>query len=276
MFLFLVLPILGAGFYILFNNPYAFLKLHRYRGQLLYLRSIAHGLKILALAVILCVTANYYGPEQLLGYSINLEAYLTEVFSALNVGPAELVQQMVWFCLLSVTMMLTAFLWCKFIAWRLTRISRAYKLPATLFLKQEIVKDSPLDKLLFDALTSGDPVLLSLSSRKVYVGLVAGMGEPTEDEGMDQEVHIVPLMSGYRDTNTLNVHFEIDYRLLNQTSRNKLSIIVRQELIESASPFDFDVYREIRSHLKVKPTAKVRVSYQPDPERYTWTIGTER
>jgi hypothetical protein len=38
--------------------------------------------------------------------------------------------------------------------------------------------------------------MISLEDRKVYVGKVIDMGEPTETNGIDQDISIMPLMSG--------------------------------------------------------------------------------
>ena len=52
------------------------------------------------------------------------------------------------------------------------------------------------------------PVEISLRNRKVYIGLAieSGIGS-----GSDSDIAIIPLYSGYRDEETLDLHIETDY-----------------------------------------------------------------
>jgi hypothetical protein len=77
-----------------------------------------------------------------------------------------------------------------------------------------------------------------MSDRKVYVGTVVSMGEPTETSGMDQDILIIPVLSGWRDKDTLKVCFSTFYADANKD----LILTLRQEEIVSATEFDFDSY----------------------------------
>ena len=68
-----------------------------------------------------------------------------------------------------------------------------------------------LDDLLFRLSIENKNVMLMMDDRKVYVGKIISMGEPSETQGMDQDISIMPLMSGYRDKDTLRVNFTTDY-----------------------------------------------------------------
>jgi hypothetical protein len=68
------------------------------------------------------------------------------------------------------------------------------------------------------------------------------MGEPNETEGADQEIILVPILSGYRDKDTLEVELNIPYETVNPN----LAVVIRQERIISASKFDFEIYRKFK------------------------------
>ena len=91
-----------------------------------------------------------------------------------------------------------------------------------------------MDKLLFK--TSQDHskdnlLMLSLEDRKVYVGKVISMGEPNELEGPDQEVTLLPLMSGYRRSSDLSVVFNTQYK----DTEDVILVTIRQDSIISAT-----------------------------------------
>ncbi|MCV2884955.1 hypothetical protein OE749_09625 [Aestuariibacter sp. AA17] len=280
MLAFLILPILGTGFYILINDPQAFIRLHRYQGQLLYLKCLGYGLMCFLLAFILGASINYLLPPQLhlsafsLTLPLDVHAGLVSGLQAMQLGNAAQLNQVAWFIILSLLMFFIASGWCWLSDLALKRRSEKNGIDAKIFLMKQLVKDSPMDKMLLDASLQIQPMLFSLSNRKVYVGFVSSMGEPTENEGMDQEVRIVPIMSGYRDTNTLVPVFEHEYHRLDKALRKSLSITIRQELIDTVCPFSFDVYKQV---IQTKPAVdkKLTLVFQPSPPTYTWQVKAE-
>jgi len=127
-------------------------------------------------------------------------------------------------------------------------------------LQGQILSDSPLDSLFFHALFKKKPVFITLESRKVYVGMIHNLGEPTESEGMDQEISIVPIMSGYRDEETLNVEFITYY----EDTAQSLELVIRQDQILSATFFDFDAYDDfIMAEVKVPTQAELDFFTEP-------------
>jgi hypothetical protein len=114
----------------------------------------------------------------------------------------------------------------------------------------QLLNDSPLDSILYQALIEKNrstALMFTLSDRKVYIGKVISMGEPNEIEGPDQEVAIVPIMSGYRDKDTLEVKFVTYY---DDEKDKDLTIIIRQDLISSVSEFQFDTYKRLNPSQK--------------------------
>ncbi len=116
-----------------------------------------------------------------------------------------------------------------------------------------------LRAFLHNAAERGSPVSLTMSNRKVYVGLVVqapGLQEPSY-------VKILPTLSGYRDERTLAVVFNTPYlRVYEDISKRraageKLSVemanfvfVLPLGSIESANEFDNDIYSR---HFSVAP-----------------------
>jgi hypothetical protein len=90
--------------------------------------------------------------------------------------------------------------------------------------------------------------MLTLSDRKVYVGKVISLGEPTETNGMDQDISIIPLMSGHRDKDTLKLEFDTHYSEV----ESDIYLSLRQDSILSATPFDFKAYETWNSNGDVR------------------------
>ncbi|MEQ3530594.1 hypothetical protein [Pseudoalteromonas sp. XMcav11-Q] len=111
-----------------------------------------------------------------------------------------------------------------------------------------ILKDSPLDRLLFYAFNEKKLLMFTLKNRQVYIGRVNSTGEPTENKGVDQEVCIIPIMSGYRDDKSLAVDLITHY---NKIEKN-IYLTLRQEEIISATEFDLDAYENFKNHKSKK------------------------
>lgn len=94
-------------------------------------------------------------------------------------------------------------------------------------------------------LTSGVLYFSLAKERKVYVGIIQTMGEPTEKNSANQEVVIFPVLSGYRDENTLEVRFTTAYDIPSG-SKSVIALCIKTEQISSISYFDFDVYESTR------------------------------
>lgn len=251
MFLFLILPILVSGFICCHILPSEKYKLHRFEGQYLYLKSAKLGLLCLALSTLSILFLNYFIPPQICSISINIISAITELVNALKVvePKSTLATQISWLIIFSTSMLVTPFIlmWFENIILPLRLETKKVKE----MLIGQLLSDSPLDFILYEALIEKDrktALMLSLSDRKVYVGQVISMGEPNEIEGPDQEVKIIPIMSGYRDKDTLKVKFTTHY---DGEKDKDLTIVLRQDLISSVSEFEFDTYNRLNPIKKV-------------------------
>lgn len=89
-------------------------------------------------------------------------------------------------------------------------IKESAKFEYKIFLHAKLLNDDPMLKLLFESYLKGVKLVFVLDNRKVFMGRVISMGEPTESTGMDKEIRIVPFWSGYEEKDTLQVIIESD------------------------------------------------------------------
>lgn len=245
MFIILIIPILVSGFIVCNRNPYYSYKLHRYEGQYLYLKSAHLGLTSLVIVSIIALLLNKFVPSSIsiFGIEISLDA-----ISALKslLGSVQYTENepdlllLTWILAVSIGAVIFSYAWSGFSNFRLLLKSGSVN-NSKILLMSHVLSDSPLDKLLFDSYLYSHPLLLTLASRKVYVGTVSSLGEPNEREGMDQEISLIPLMSGFRGENDMKVEFSTNYKSVD----SDLSLVIRQEQILTAAWFDFDVYDKL-------------------------------
>lgn len=239
MFLLLILPILVSGFITLHIVPAYFYQLHRQEGQYLYIQTARYGIYNLLwvmLGLYLAFSVSYFDeslPTVLADFL--LKQQLADQTKAMQIG---------WTITTSILLLLMP--WCRWlIFWVLASALNRWNTDAVkLSLIEGLLSDSPLDRLLFQASIEKEdmPIMLSMSDRKVYVGVVLSMGEPNESAGADQEIVIRPIMSGYRDKDTLAVRFttiyEVDQNQADaQSSKDEIELVLKQDEIISATKF---------------------------------------
>ncbi|HEY1028610.1 MAG TPA: hypothetical protein VGE28_13420 [Pseudomonas sp.] len=243
MLFLLIFPVLVAGFLACHIHPIHSYKLHRYEGQYLYLKSAELGLKCFAVAFVLSLAGHYWIPDGIsLGcivLNLELSSSLASAMTVIGANTTAEASKMAWFFLLSASTLLAAFL---LKGWGHVTLRRRFgRWDSKLYVIGELLDDSPLDNLLFKLSLDKDKyVMLTMDDRKVYVGKVISLGEPSETNGMDQDVSIMPLMSGYRDKDTLVVNFNTHYEEVDAD----IYISLRQDSIVSATEFDFEAYKK--------------------------------
>ncbi len=247
MLLLLIFPVLVAGFFACHIHPVHSYKLHRYEGQYLYLKSAELGIKCFAIAALLALGAHAWFPDEVRLPGVELSFRLAEglagLFKATGAGSGSEALKTAWFFMLSAVTFLAAFIvkaW-GFVVLRL-RFGTWDQQKLKVYVMGGLLADSPLDNLLFElSLSTRKYAMISLADRKVYVGKVIDMGEPTETNGIDQDISIMPLMSGYRDEKTLEVVFKTDYAEVD----SDIYLSLRQDSITSVTEFDFDAYDKL-------------------------------
>ncbi len=99
--------------------------------------------------------------------------------------------------------------------------------------------------MLLDALESTPkrPVLINLSSKKVYIGIISGLSDPNEKEEPNKYISFFPVMSGYRDKDTMLLEFTNVY----PSKIKDLNIVVSTDEISHISWFDFKLYNSVNN-----------------------------
>lgn len=110
-------------------------------------------------------------------------------------------------------------------------------------------KRDPLEVLLKKAIDETKPVLLTMKNGKVYVGNVTVNFNPAYDV---QSVKIMPILSGYRNSDNQTVSFNVDYTKIYQMVRdgnadavglaNDIGTVVPLDEIRSVSIFNLPLY----------------------------------
>ena len=265
MLFLLILPILVAGFLACHIHPVHSYKLHRYEGQYLYLKSAELGIHCFALAFLVCLLLHKLVPNPLnlicLQINTGLFGWLENELSTMGVQKSEgEALKLSWFLILSSTTFLAAFI---IKTWANIRLRLRFGTwDAKVYVIGELLSDSPLDSLLFElSLDKSRHAMLTMSDRKVYVGKVIDLGEPTETDGMDQDISIMPLMSGYREKDGLKVNFTTHYEDVD----SDIYLSLRQEAIVSVTEFDFEAYQKWNPKSQDEPSGS-----EVNPEIIDW------
>ncbi|TNL05405.1 hypothetical protein CYD30_22415 [Kosakonia cowanii] len=260
----LLIPILVSGYILVVANLYHYYQLHRYDGQLLYLKVAAHGTMSVVFVVVAAAVVKFLFPNF---HPIGILSDLLNIKKIINDNKAE-----TWLALLSLASIIVSLIWVILVWIKNLAFGFFYKKEhhknrlhaKKLRVLRKIVSNSTLDSMLLDALESSpkEPILITLSSRKVYVGIVNGIQEPTESEAPNSYISIFPIMSGYRDKDTLSINFTNSYpsevlvdSAITADSQKKhkvknMDILFRADEISHLSWFDFELFEKVNDSIK--------------------------
>lgn len=234
-----------SGFITCHTHPVYKYKLHRFEGQYLYLKSAWLGIVNFIFGVLIVIFFDNNLPSYInicsFSFPLDIQQFVNLNLQNLNTLSTGEAEDLSWILIITVTTLIVPYIW-SFLSFSRLCIRFKTTHPNTQ-ISGTILSDSPLDNFLFNAsLEKGDyQIMVTLSDRKVYVGKVNNLGEPNESEGADQEISIVPTMSGYREKDSLEVKFTTLYSGLSEDT----FIILRQDSILSVSEFSFDIYEEL-------------------------------
>lgn len=250
MLLLLIIPLLVSGFLTSHIHPLHYYKLHRHEGQYLYIHTAYLGLVCFTASLFINIIAHrallsLSGCMPFFSSHINYMASVIE--PSLLLGHEESIR-LSWYVSVAIcSIIFMPSIWAKIYRWQLSKkLKSKSETIQNVYITQQILKDSPLDSFLLDAILRNQLVMLSMKDRKVYVGVILSMGEPNETQAADQEVSIRPVLSGFRCKDELTVTFNTPYKAISQA----LVIVLRQEDIVSATHFDEDVFNQFQSITK--------------------------
>ena len=125
-------------------------------------------------------------------------------------------------------------------------------------------RNNPLETLAIEASATLSPVIFTLKSKKFYVGWVI---RPPLEHGKIEHMAFIPLLSGYRDTDTLKIVVTTNYdahyesiglfgdvvgidgppRVKSDLSFNDFRVVCPVSEIENLSFFDFETYNHFKA-----------------------------
>ncbi|MBJ8554221.1 hypothetical protein [Acinetobacter bereziniae] len=95
------------------------------------------------------------------------------------------------------------------------------------------------------------PIMLSMDDRKIYIGFIIGFGYGKDAFSIKNETfRLLPILSGYRDKDTLKVIKTTDYvqTIKDMNELKTIELILRKENIISATVFNFEHFKKFQSN----------------------------
>lgn len=217
MGLLVLIPILAIGYFFLNINIRFKYRINHIEGQHLYFKSASPGLSIYSLTIFLIFLTSTL--------SLNFHTifnYLSRFIQHIFFGISELNSYLILITLISFTLTLIGnFLYNKVAKYLLSRqYETSNSEDLDLYLLEKSLQ-SPIEKLLFDSAYSKKTIMLTMSDRKVYIGNVI-----QDDDLFNRfakkidEFDFLPLKSGFRDKDSLEVTITTNYKVDSENSEN--------------------------------------------------------
>ncbi|GKW43281.1 hypothetical protein PEC301879_31390 [Pectobacterium carotovorum subsp. carotovorum] len=276
MFALLIIPLLVSGCLIATspNNFKLYFKLHRYDGQLLYMKAATYGTFAVLFSIFFAYTVKFIFPDiklvtwtsDFIDFSKDYKSNRAAAWLIL-LSLASIIFSIIYLLLIRLANYLTATALLKLIKsngiFKDASLSMKnnspnddavqsldfYKQAIRLSALASVLPAGSLGRLFFDSATKRKNVLITLKSRKVYVGRVKTISEPNEIDSPSQEISIIPLMSGYREKDTLRIFFINDYDGLDSVDTG---IVIPTTEICHASWFNMDIHKEVDNNREKK------------------------
>lgn len=119
----------------------------------------------------------------------------------------------------------------------------------------KIARNDHLDTFILEASATQMPILVTLGSRKCYVGIC--FGEVGLDDGGSDHLSLLPLLSGYRDKDKLSLEIMTNYHVHYEDNQiysgahsnltlDHFRVIVPKSEVEVYSFFDVDTFKQFK------------------------------
>lgn len=119
----------------------------------------------------------------------------------------------------------------------------------------KVVGNNAFESLLMEASARQFPIIATLSSRKIYVGLVTC---PALENGLSEHLEILPMLSGYRDKDDLTISITTNYHqhyiesgVISGMSRLNIQdfrVLIPKDEVETISFFDTETYNKFKEN----------------------------
>ncbi|RHH96557.1 hypothetical protein DW184_24670 [Enterobacter cloacae] len=253
----LIIPLLISGFLVITKHPHHFYRLHRYDGQLLYIKASVYGFYCFSIAVILALLMKW------LTASFHPVMFVAS-WAEFSNNPAEN-RWYGWMLVVSLCSVIIGWLWGMLARLGyMIRFARAvlagqYQCETRelyhylrLSVLASLMAETPTNKLFFESMMSKRTILLTLKCSKVYVGVITRLSEPNESDGPIQEISLLPLMSGFREQESRRINFINNYINLGDTDTH---ITIPRDEVTHASWFTQELHHRIDRNVLRQTTA---------------------
>lgn len=248
MGLLIIVPLLVSGYMVCIRHPFFYVRLHRFQGQLLYLQVARMGMACLIVSTLLSAAILAMSKQALpiLGHVVatDYSNYLGTLLVQLDIASEKNGTLWVFLMQVGLTALVIPFFWSALYVGakkKILQLETDVQLHSLLALG--VLEGTPFRVLLRESIVQCRPCMFSLNDRKVYVGIVLFAGTPTESEGVDHAFTLIPILSGYRDKDTLEVTLNTHY----STAANPPPITLIQENVVSATQFDFTLWNAVHT-----------------------------
>jgi len=227
---FALLLILAAGYCFVTSDPVMHRKVRRYNGQRLYLIVVVTGLLLFFASYVLVIAIDEIlaiTPENKIftyNHDPNRDPFVPALFFALFLA--------------------------VFMPKSILRFKESPEDDLVNYWRED-----DLDSLMFRAMDEHKTVIVSLDSRKTYIGLISDGLEPEKERSF---ITIIPLYSGYRDKETLNLCLENNY----DGVRQRLQELVRGDCSEHQSKLLIDEITDYRLVIPRKTIVSMGIAAQ--------------
>ncbi|MEX6144633.1 hypothetical protein AB6G46_10965 [Providencia hangzhouensis] len=251
MFALLIIPILVSGYITIILNQRVKWTLNRNDGQLLYLKTAARGFLCLFVAFIFLIWFDYF---------FDNARYVVHSFFKKHLSNDTSISFDYIFSLVTIS---------------LATIATAYLYVFVKYIFDWVRSDGPTDELieisvnnstqefLYESFKYGTVLLFTLSSKKVYAGIILDLSEPSEKVEACQQIKLFPFYSGYREKDKLEVKLKpYDYQPKGDTPEEDerlnttYQVILFLNQITQISLFDIDLYEKNKKKNKLKGALK--------------------
>jgi hypothetical protein len=263
MGLLLILPILVAGYIFCNGSVYRQATINKYDGQLLYLLVAKTGLFLFVAAAVFSFLLMYFSKHAYFDcFSVDYIKYVKSFLVRNDIASDKDAALWAFFGQTSIISFMLGW-WCPSLYVYAIRLRNNLSSDqAKAFIHHFLVPNRPMTKQLLASMRdSRSQYMFSMDDRKVYVGRVSSVGEPHETGGMDEDFEIVPIMSGYRDKDTLKVTYTTDYSSVVDEMAGKgrpigFTILLSQENIVSMSRFEEEIWERFKVKQEELPKPK--------------------
>lgn len=250
----LIIVIVISGFIFCHQDIKQRIKLHNFTGQYLYIHAAKCGLYIFIVAVLfhilsveILLALSFLTP---LNFGSNYFLSFSHLLASSGISISEKSMDYSILTILALTTILLPSpvsyvlkrMYMK--KYKIRKSNNKWKAQLDLAISKSTALN-PFEKLLLDAMIKSEHLMFTLNTGKVYVGMIIDIGTPSETEAAFKDIHISPILSGYRDKDAHTVTFTTEYQKIEKPI--KFSVLIKRDTIISVNTFNPEIYAEFNT-----------------------------